>query len=425
MASTSTDRRQGVNPGAAIKVPCRVATTANITLSGLQTVDGVVLSADDRVLVKDQTTSSENGIYKASSSSWQRDLDFDGVFDVVKGTVVHVTDGTTNSDKWYQVTTSNPLTPGSTSLTISETIANAANITFTQSGIGTLTPVARTSQDKGRELITSADFSGTPPPGLTGVGTGVLANVTTGSDFCTAFGNGALAANTSGFANTAVGYQALHVNTIGSGNTAVGTKALNTTTGGGNVGLGYFAGAYETGSNAFYVDNQDRTNTAGDTAGALLYGTFNANPANQTLRVNGKLTNAYGLKASSQELAVFSTTDGNLASAIQLIVSNSTTAAILLQSVHQGTGYTRLDLNPSGGEVTIQKSVATPAGGSADLRLAFGSTAGFGVYVGSGAPTVSAAKGSLYLRSDGSSTSTRAYINTDGSTTWTAITTAA
>ena len=48
-----------------------------------------------------------------------------------------------------------------------------------------------------------------------------------------------------------------------------------------------------------------------------------------------------------------------------------------------------------------------------------------GLYSGAGAPTISAAQGSLYLRTDGSSTSTRAYINTDGATTWTAITTAA
>ena len=51
--------------------------------------------------------------------------------------------------------------------------------------------------------------------------------------------------------------------------------------------------------------------------------------------------------------------------------------------------------------------------------------AGVTINAGSGAPTYTAAKGSLYLRTDGSSTSTRAYINTDGSTTWTAITTAA
>ena len=54
-----------------------------------------------------------------------------------------------------------------------------------------------------------------------------------------------------------------------------------------------------------------------------------------------------------------------------------------------------------------------------------GTTAGFGIYFGSGAPTITAAQGSLYLRTDGNSTSTRAYINQNGATTWTAITTAA
>lgn len=79
------------------------------------------------------------------------------------------------------------------------------------------------------------------------------------------------------------------------------------------------------------------------------------------------------------------------------------------------------------GRFVIMGATATPAGGSAGLGLAFGSTSGFGIYIGSGAPTLSAAQGSLYLRSDGSSTSTRAYINNSAGsgTTWTAITTAA
>lgn len=52
-------------------------------------------------------------------------------------------------------------------------------------------------------------------------------------------------------------------------------------------------------------------------------------------------------------------------------------------------------------------------------------TVSAGILVGSGAPTISAQQGTLYLRTDGSSTSTRAYINTNGATTWTAITTVA
>jgi len=55
----------------------------------------------------------------------------------------------------------------------------------------------------------------------------------------------------------------------------------------------------------------------------------------------------------------------------------------------------------------------------------FDMTTGVNITAGSGAPTFSAAKGTLYIRLDGSSTSTRMYVNTDGSTTWTNFTTAA
>ena len=75
------------------------------------------------------------------------------------------------------------------------------------------------------------------------------------------------------------------------------------------------------------------------------------------------------------------------------------------------------------GNVTVDSGTAPAAGGMSAILIS--STANFGIFVGSGVPTVSAAQGSLYLRTDGNSTSTRAYINTNGSTTWTAITTAA
>lgn len=86
-----------------------------------------------------------------------------------------------------------------------------------------------------------------------------------------------------------------------------------------------------------------------------------------------------------------------------------------------GTGYG----TGTKGSVIVQSTTATPAGGSTVARLLFGTTAGFGIYYGSGAPTVSAAKGSLYLRSDGSTTNDRMYVNTNGTTTWTAVTTVA
>ena len=75
-----------------------------------------------------------------------------------------------------------------------------------------------------------------------------------------------------------------------------------------------------------------------------------------------------------------------------------------------------------GGDVTVRSDVATPAAGSTSARLRFGTTAGFGIYYGSGAPTVSAAQGSLYMRSDGTANN-RLYINTNGTTGWTAFNT--
>ncbi len=67
---------------------------------------------------------------------------------------------------------------------------------------------------------------------------------------------------------------------------------------------------------------------------------------------------------------------------------------------------------------------AVPAGGTTGSGYKFSSTTNLGVFFGSGAPTLSAAQGSLYVRTDGSSTSTRLYVNTNGTTGWTNVTTA-
>lgn len=79
----------------------------------------------------------------------------------------------------------------------------------------------------------------------------------------------------------------------------------------------------------------------------------------------------------------------------------------------------------STGVTNVSAATATPAAGSTAARLVFGTTSGFGIYYGSGAPTVSAAQGSLYMRSDGSGIADRLYVNTTGSTTWTNFVSAA
>ncbi len=80
--------RLGNAPEEGIKAPCRVATTANITLSGHQTINGVLTTDNDRVLVKDQTLLPENGIYIASQNAWERAPDFEKADDVFNGVLV-------------------------------------------------------------------------------------------------------------------------------------------------------------------------------------------------------------------------------------------------------------------------------------------------------------------------------------------------
>lgn len=117
MASIIIDRRDGLNSAAAIKGPCRVATTANITLSGLQTIDGVALADGDRVLVKNQTDARDNGIRIASTGNWERSADFRNNRDIVTGTQVYVTSGSVSGNRWYGLTAANPVKVGTTNLT--------------------------------------------------------------------------------------------------------------------------------------------------------------------------------------------------------------------------------------------------------------------------------------------------------------------
>ena len=127
MATNYTDQITGNGETVAYKAPCRVATTANIALSGLLTIDGVALAVDDRVLVKNQTDARQNGIYIANTGPWQRARDFDSRRDVTRGTQVFVTDGSTNGRTGWSISSAAPISVGSstTSFQVSEWVADA------------------------------------------------------------------------------------------------------------------------------------------------------------------------------------------------------------------------------------------------------------------------------------------------------------
>jgi hypothetical protein len=107
----------GLNPHAAV---C-VATTGSIALSGLLTIDGFTVANGDRVLVKDQGTASQNGIYDAHATAWTRssDYDFTPLGEIANGDLIPVLTGNTLLHTVWILTTKNPIVSGN-SLTFTE-----------------------------------------------------------------------------------------------------------------------------------------------------------------------------------------------------------------------------------------------------------------------------------------------------------------
>lgn len=210
---------------------------------------------------------------------------------------------------------------------------------------------------------------GTAMQGTVGVGFQALYACT--GNFNTAVGTSAGVAITTGLRNVAVGANALNTQTTANDTTAIGFGAGTTNTGSGNIFVGQGADA-----------NAGRSNVT-------VIGTGLSATADNTI-----------LMGNGQDLLPGSTARdiGSQAKPWNYIIGANSFYA------HCNT--------------------AVPAGGTTGAGFLLSSTGNFGVFFGSGAPTLSAARGSLYLRTDGSGTSDRMYVNTDSGTTWTAVTTA-
>lgn len=103
------------------KQACRTVSTANITLSGAQLVNGVSLNVGDRVLVAGQTTSAQNGPYLVSNGPWTRTVDFDTSSDAQLGSRFVILEGTFAGQLWHLASpTSGDITIGVTALTFAE-----------------------------------------------------------------------------------------------------------------------------------------------------------------------------------------------------------------------------------------------------------------------------------------------------------------
>ena len=129
-----------VSAGINFHQPVRVATTGNITLSGTQTIDGVSLSVGDRVLVKDQTTQTQNGIYVVASGAWTRATDADNTpnGELAGGDFTLVLEGTINSGYGYVCSNTSAITIGTTNVTYAA--FNAAKAVTAGTGLTETTP---------------------------------------------------------------------------------------------------------------------------------------------------------------------------------------------------------------------------------------------------------------------------------------------
>ena len=140
-AKASTTYVNDAVAGLRTRIIAEVATTANVDLSADlengDTIDGVTLATGDRVLVKDQSTGSQNGLYTVvASGTASRDTQFDTISEL-SGQMIVVNQGSTNDNKIFLCTTNNTASLGSDTITFSQvTPQNAGTVTSIVAGTG-------------------------------------------------------------------------------------------------------------------------------------------------------------------------------------------------------------------------------------------------------------------------------------------------
>ena len=155
-----------------------MASTANVVLaSGLEngdTLDGVTLATGNRVLLKNQTTTSQNGLYTVvASGTASRDTEFDTISELA-GQLILVSEGTTNADTMYLCTTDTSATLGSSAITYTQVFPSAG---------GTVTSVAVADSGSSEFTVTGSPITSSGTISLavnsiaaTKIGTGTVDN---------------------------------------------------------------------------------------------------------------------------------------------------------------------------------------------------------------------------------------------------------
>ncbi len=164
--------------GLRTRVIARAASTANVAIAtGLENgdvLDGVTLATGNRVLLKDQTTTSQNGLYTVvASGSASRDTEFD-IISEIAGQLILVSEGTSNADLMFLCTTDTSATLGSSAITYTQVFPSAG---------GTVTSVAVADSGSSEFTVTGSPITSSGTISLavnsiaaTKIGTGTVDN---------------------------------------------------------------------------------------------------------------------------------------------------------------------------------------------------------------------------------------------------------
>jgi hypothetical protein len=218
--------------GLSWKAPALTATSANITLSGLQTINGVTVVAGDTVLVKDQTNAAQNGIYVASAGAWTYSVGGDTWNEYI-GAIIFITSGSLNGTAWFctaqpggtlgvtamnwsNFSVASSFTAG-TGLTLTGTVFSITNTGVTAATYGSATASAVIAVNAQGQITSASNATITPAVGsITGLGTGVATAlaVNTGSAGAFVVNGGALGTPSSGTLTNCT-FPTLNQNTTG------------------------------------------------------------------------------------------------------------------------------------------------------------------------------------------------------------------
>jgi hypothetical protein len=376
------------------------------------------------------------------------------------GQVLTVNSGAT-APQWSTPTTGTVTSVSGTGtvngISLSGTVTSSGNLTLGGTlDLSSPPAIGGTTASTGRfTTVTSTVATGTAP--FTVASTTAVANLSIGGNASTVT-NGVYTTDTGTVTNTMLAGSIANAKltnssiTFGSTAQALGSTVSaisgvtidNGAIGGTTAAAGTFTTLTATGQTLLGGASGAQTVQVNTTTNTGQYTLFTRNNASNEQQIQA--VGAAGANISVSSAGVGSVILKTNTSTQQFAIANTTSAVNYVQVTGGVTGNpatvtasaqgsdanVNMRLTPKGTgtlltatAATILDGTAIPAGGTAGAGYKLSSTANFGIFFGSGAPTLSAAKGSLYMRSDGSSIATRMYINTDGSTTWTNVVTAA